>query len=42
MFDTLADNEEDVGPVMLIDWYHPTYEQIVENVMAPFTTYVSF
>ena len=27
----------DIGPVMLSDWYHPSYLQLVEKTMAPKT-----
>ena len=31
---TQAAYDIDVGPIMLSDWYHQSYEQIVEEVMA--------
>jgi FtsP/CotA-like multicopper oxidase with cupredoxin domain len=30
-----AEYDEDLGPVLLSDWYHPDYYDIIQDVMAP-------
>lgn len=30
-----ADYDEDLGPILLNDWYHQDYYDIIEQVMAP-------
>ena len=30
-----ADYDEDLGPILLNDWYHEDYYDIIEQIMAP-------